>query len=115
MTPEIPEAVEIPEPGKAPMTHVAGPCLTLFGRYMRQRCSWCGAVLLEYDLSRVAVPVGQDPTPASWPVGEQIYVDNSAVPHVGYVVKTETNDDGTEAKIAEDSCMGNPLTLLSFM
>lgn len=65
------------------MTHIAGPHITI-GELMRQRCGWCGATLLDYDLSRIAVPAGQDPAPATWPLGDLVRVDGSLstlVPH----------------------------------
>lgn len=41
------------------VVHLAGDCITVAGRHMRQRCSWCGAVLIDYDLTRVMSPEGQ--------------------------------------------------------
>lgn len=55
--------------------HIAGLDVTVNDRYLRQRCAWCGATLINYDLTRVAVPVGQDPRPGTWPVGDLIAVD----------------------------------------
>ncbi len=66
------------------VTHIAGIELTIGDTLLRQRCGWCGAVLLDYDLSRVAVPAGQDPRPGTWPVGELVRVDgpvSTVVPH----------------------------------
>lgn len=57
--------------------HIAGPHITI-GPLIRQRCAWCGATLIDYDLNRVAVPVGQDPTPATWPTGELVAVAGAA-------------------------------------
>ena len=54
--------------------HIAGVYVQV-GSRMRQRCGWCGALLLTYDLAALAVPVGQDPTPATWPVGSLVRVD----------------------------------------
>jgi len=65
------------------VVHIAGPKLQV-GTQLRQRCGWCGALLLDYALDRVAVPIGTDPAPATWPAGELIAVDGSAsyvVPH----------------------------------
>ena len=59
------------------IVHIAGPDITI-GPYLRQRCAWCGAALVDYDLQRVAVPVGQDPRPATWPIGELVEVDGPA-------------------------------------
>lgn len=59
------------------VVHIAGPDIRVNAQ-LRQRCAWCGALLIDYDLERVAVPTGQDPTPATWPVGELIAVDGAA-------------------------------------
>lgn len=56
-----------------PIVHIAGVALTV-DTYQRQRCGWCGAVLHDADLANLAVPVGQDPTPATWPVGALVEV-----------------------------------------
>jgi hypothetical protein len=56
--------------------HIAGPHITI-GPLLRQRCCWCGYLLIDYDLERIAVPVGQDPTPATWPHGELVEVDGN--------------------------------------
>jgi hypothetical protein len=50
------------------VTHIAGVPLTV-GSHLRQRCGWCGAVLIDVDLDRIAVQEGQDPTPATWQPG----------------------------------------------
>lgn len=62
------------------IVHIAGVDVTVGSRY-RQRCSWCGAVLFDYDLTRVQVevPDGWDAMtdkekaaacrPPSWPIG----------------------------------------------
>lgn len=59
------------------MIHIVGPHITI-GPYLRQRCAWCGATLLDYNLDRIAVPVGQDPRPATWPVGGLLGVEGVA-------------------------------------
>lgn len=56
------------------ITHIAGHQVQV-GSRLRQRCSWCGAVLCDYDLERIAVPEGQDPTPSMWETGKLIRVD----------------------------------------
>lgn len=69
-----------------PLIHIAGPAITV-GARLRQRCAWCGATMIDYDLDRIAIPdgpAGQDPTPATWPIGDLIAVDGHAswtVPH----------------------------------
>jgi hypothetical protein len=59
-------------------THIAGQHVTIDDRYLRQRCAWCGTILLDYDLTLVAVPVGQEGPPATWPVGALVTVDGGA-------------------------------------
>lgn len=58
----------------AGVIHIAAVHVRI-GPYVRQRCAWCGAVLLDYDLERIAVPVGQDPMPGVWLPGELVLVD----------------------------------------
>lgn len=67
----------------AGVVHIAGPDIQV-GAQLRQRCAWCGAMLLDYALDRIAVPEGQNPRPATWQVGELIEVDGPAswvLPH----------------------------------
>lgn len=56
------------------VTHIAGPPVQV-GAHLRQRCSWCGAALIDYALDRIGVLEGDDPTPATWPAGELVEVD----------------------------------------
>lgn len=84
------------------VTHIAGPPITISDRYLRQRCAWCGEVLAEYDLARIAVPVGQDPTPATWSAGALVTVDGNA----SWATEAE--------RLPDDACAVNPLTLASF-
>jgi len=76
------------------IVHIAGVDVQV-GALLRQRCSWCGAVLIDYDLDRIAVPVGQDPRPATWPVGELVARDGVA----SYIVE---HVDG--ADLPAESC-----------
>ena len=62
------------------MTHVAGLVVNI-GPHMRQRCAWCGAVMIDYDLTRIAVVVtdGEKPSgPPTWEVGALIVVAGNA-------------------------------------
>jgi hypothetical protein len=56
------------------IVHIVGPDVTVNAR-LRQRCAWCGAVLVDYALERVMVPEGQDPRPRMWAVGALVEVD----------------------------------------
>lgn len=55
--------------------HIAGLDVQV-GTLLRQRCAWCGEVLIDYDLARIAVPVGQDPRPSTWKVAVLVEVED---------------------------------------
>jgi hypothetical protein len=93
--PDIAEPLILPRQIRAAsMTHVAGLVVNI-GPHMRQRCAWCGATLLDYHLDRMAVPAGQDPTPATWQVGALVTVDGPA----SYLAEDQGDD-----KLPEDAC-----------
>lgn len=89
------------------VVHVAGPTLRA-GNVRRQRCSWCGALLSEYDLTRIARPLepGEDPDapwePSSWPVGGLVGISGTN-PICSRIVDPEMVDG--EPQIPADSCM----------
>lgn len=60
--------------------HIAGAQVQV-GQQLRQRCSWCGAVLEDYDLTRIMSPANPDGSPPGppplWEVGALIAVDRS--------------------------------------
>lgn len=74
--------------------HIAGPDVQI-GSVRRQRCAWCGVLLDEWDLARVAVPVGQDPTPAVWTPGGLVLVD-------GNMKATVTHEGGSQ--LPDNAC-----------
>jgi hypothetical protein len=58
--------------------HIAGYDLQV-GNQLRQRCAWCGATLVDYDLERTAVwPADANPRPSTWPVGSLVAIDGIA-------------------------------------
>jgi hypothetical protein len=59
------------------MIHFAGIDVQI-GQLIRQRCSWCGAVLADYNLALVAVPIGQPGPPAMWPAGALVEMEGNA-------------------------------------
>jgi protein gp37 len=68
------------------VVHFVGPDVQI-DNMLRQRCSWCGDLLIDYDLSRTASPCGEacqagcDPAhhrPATWPDGTLVEVDGGA-------------------------------------
>jgi hypothetical protein len=64
--------------------HIAGNDVQVNAQ-LRQRCAWCGALLIDYNLERVSVPEGTDPRPATWPIGGLVAVDGG----LSYVVEHE--------------------------
>jgi hypothetical protein len=77
----------------AGLVHIAGIDVQV-GPLLRQRCSWCGATLLDYDLARTVSTCdercradGCKPEhhrPATWTVGSLVEVDGGAsgvIPH----------------------------------
>lgn len=53
-----------------PITHIAANSITLEGRFLRQRCAWCGCIIIDNDLSRMEVALNPDgtvpPPPRGW-------------------------------------------------
>lgn len=105
-----------PEPPPSSITHLAGTAITWAGQFLRQRCEWCGAILVDYDLTLTAsiVPEGKteeqaradgDLTPATWPVGSFVRVDGD-FPQVMTTVEAQpSEEDPTQTQAPEDSCM----------
>lgn len=87
----------------ADVTHIAGTDLTISGHRQRQRCAWCGAVLIDNDLRNMAVMVEpgheDDPVepPAVYPAGRLVRVTGGGNMRVFAVL-----DDVD--KIPEDCC-----------
>lgn len=93
-----------PPAGPGEVIHLAGADVQI-GPHVRQRCSWCGAVLIDQDLRLVAVPVteGQEPRPyPTWPIGSLIAHDGAA----WWVVEDTPHPDGEDIyAIPPASCM----------
>ena len=75
---------------KTPVVHIVGIDIAI-NNLVLQRCAWCGALLLHYDLERTMVPEGQDP-PSVWPVGHFIAVDGGYKTLVDFVNGNEFPD-----------------------
>jgi hypothetical protein len=60
------------------IVHIAGPDVRVDDR-LRQRCSWCGALLVDEQVDRLMVPVGQrQGLPPVWLCGSMVAVDGGA-------------------------------------
>lgn len=66
--------------------HIAAQAIQI-GSHLRQRCAWCGAVLIDYALDRMAFSIdpASDPRgdldaarPSTWPFDNLIAVDGPA-------------------------------------
>lgn len=107
--------------------HIAGPDLQVSG-VVRQRCAWCGALILEHDLANMASPIecvdcedqgGEDgqpcPTckrtepmrPAVWTPGALVLVQGTW-PRMTTTIEPVVQPDGTPEgafAIPPNSCM----------
>ncbi len=94
-----------PATGPGEVVHIAGPEVQV-GPRLRQRCSWCGACLADYDLRNLSFavaaedpdkpgPVPTDQKPAMWEPGALVAVYGERTGRarsgllVGYVVAHE--------------------------
>lgn len=84
------------------MIHIAAQPIQV-GEQLRQRCGWCGVVLLDYDLTRLAVPVAEIEAgwtgPATWETGTLVGVDGG----VHWVVDHADGD-----RLPADACAQLP-------
>jgi hypothetical protein len=76
------------------LVHIVGMYCRINDR-LRQRCTWCGAVLIDVDTANMAVPEGQEGGPGTWPVGALVRVDGNLT----YVVDHVDGDP-----LPEDAC-----------
>lgn len=84
-------------------THIVGVEVILDQR-QRQRCAWCGAVLLDNDLTRMAIledVPGQDAgKPASFPVGKLLRITGAE----GEPRMFEQIEPGEDGQLPDDAC-----------
>lgn len=89
------------------IVHLAGPQVT-FGNVVRQRCCWCGGLIAEYDLSRMAVQIDETASPEV----QQAEIESAPGRWEGFVAIEGTNprclsavDTPEDGKAPERSCM----------
>lgn len=81
-------------------THIAGLEVAWDGRYLRQRCAWCGTVLLDYDLETLQSSDGGVPAP--WPLGALVRQQGGS----SWVEPTDPSDTHPEeSRAPEDACV----------
>lgn len=68
-------AAERGDPDPAEIVHIAGLDVKI-GRHLRQRCAWCGAVLIDVALDNVARAITEGPPDnddvPTWAVGKLV-------------------------------------------
>lgn len=62
--------------------HIALDVVWVNNRWMRQRCGWCGEILLDYDMDRLMVLEGDTSPPPSWPIGSIVMVEEKTLYYV---------------------------------
>jgi hypothetical protein len=83
-----------------PMIHIAGIALVFENRYMRQRCGWCGTVLIDEDMTLVAVVQGTEQVGVPfWEPYALIEVDGGMSSVIEPTIEAES------MKMPEASCM----------
>jgi hypothetical protein len=88
------------------IVHIAGACMVMFGIFMRQRCDWCGLILLEYDLRRLAFRTDDpNPYPSNWEPGSLVRVDG----HMSASIENPMRING-DLQLPPDCCAFDPKT-----
>jgi hypothetical protein len=86
-------------------THVAGCDLEVQGRYLIQRCSWCGAVLLSYDYARIASPTAIESRPSTFRVGGLVrFTYDGVAAFQGVALDRTMMEALDEEMLPDDSC-----------
>lgn len=89
----------------ATVTHIAAQDITIGGTRLRQRCAWCGATIIDLDLTRVAVQVepGEEPRPpATWEPGRLVRVDVGNPKITTVLDETDTLPDDACGRIDDE-------------
>lgn len=92
------------------IVHLAGIDLQ-YETILRQRCSWCGTLLIDQDLTRVALETpadGSDPAPyPTWPVGG--WIARETPDGDGGVTWVLEPDPDNPLKAPAESCLRMPV------
>jgi len=72
------------------VVHIIGMDVTVDGHLRRQRCAWCGQLLVNDDLSRMAWTLNEDGSdpgpPGPWPMGALVEIVGDSKPEPGEVL-----------------------------
>lgn len=58
------------------VAHIVGLQVTVQGHLCRQRCAWCGSVLVDVDLDLIALPEGSVNYDPFWKTGEVLEIES---------------------------------------
>lgn len=79
------------------MVHIAAQDCTIDGRYARQRCGWCGAILIDEDLAKMMTVVTDDDQDRRFPffkTGALVRIDEGdGVTHRSVITDERLPDD----------------------
>lgn len=78
------------------VTHIASDHITINDRFLRQRCGWCGAIIIDVDTARMATPIGQEGPYPTWPVGMLVLMDGPVSCYVNLEGRLPDNFCGAE-------------------
>lgn len=93
------------------IVHIAGLPIR-FENHLRQRCGWCWAVLIDMDLTRVAVPIEQlneagEFEPPTWPIDSLVEVSGDN-PKMSVTLEPEPSASGKGTKVPDHCCVRLP-------
>ena len=88
----------------AAVTHIAGMDIH-WGTVVRQRCSWCGILIIDDDTAMIAQPIEQADMPFPvWPVGALIEVTDSTFPKMYSIIEGDHSITDSEGIIPPKNC-----------
>lgn len=73
------------------MTHIAGMPIALRDRWYRQRCAWCGELLIDGDVT-MEMSIGGG-SPGCWEEGALVRLDGPASFTIGTIGEEPLPDD----------------------
>lgn len=74
-------------------SHIAGLRVEIGEQYIRQRCAWCGTLMVEHDRSRIAFQDGDSTDLPTWEIGAVIRTDGNVTSIVEHVDGESLPDD----------------------
>lgn len=113
-SPSVPAGVCEDQEGTT-VSHLSGPAIT-FGPQVRQRCVWCGFIIEDTDLTRVAVMLNEDgstPPWSSFPEHKFLRITgNGGFRGTSVVSEDELfGDEDDSVRVPDDCCMRLPAEL----